>query len=103
MTMRMSIIISLCAVVFSACSVGNSETWEIDNLKEIGGHDVTVFGDPEVVETEIGRAVIFDGEDDMLLVDFNPIGEAKAFTVEVLFKQNASFPEKFSELKKASS
>ncbi len=91
--MRISIIISLCAVAFAACSEENSETWELDNLKEIGGHAVTLFGDPEVVETDIGRAVKFDGDGDQLLVDFNPIGEARAFTVEVVFKPNASYPD----------
>jgi len=63
-----------------------SELWEIDNLEKIGGHPVDVIGDPEVVNTEIGRAVEFDGNGDMLLVDFNPIGDARAFTVEVIFK-----------------
>ena len=50
-------------------------------------------GNPEVVETDIGTAVKFDGDGDMLLVGFNPIGEAKSFTVEVVFKPNASYPE----------
>ena len=87
------ILISLSTFIFSACSAEKSETWEIDNLKEIGGHGVTVYGDPEVVETEIGRAVYFDGDGDMLLVDRNPIGEAEDFTVEVVFKPTSSYPE----------
>ncbi len=78
---------------FTACSLEKSETWEIDSLEEIGGHGVSVNGDPEVIETEIGTAVYFDGDGDMLLVDNNPIGEAKAFTVEVVFKPDSSHPE----------
>ncbi len=81
------------AVILSGCGGINSETWNIDNLDKIGGHDIVVNGDPEVVETEIGTAVKFDGDGDMLLVDYNPIGVAKAFTVEVVFKANASYPE----------
>ena len=50
-------------------------------------------GDPEVVETELGPAVYFDGDGDMLLVDDNPISEAKSFTVEVVFKPNPCYPE----------
>lgn len=83
----------LLSLFFSACNVDNSETWEIDNLEEIGGHGLSVIGDPEVHETDIGPAVYFDGDGDMLLVDFNPIGEALAFTVEVVFKPSACYPE----------
>ena len=63
-----------------------SEIWELKSLRRIGGHKVEVFGNPEVVKTERGKAVEFDGIDDRLLVDFNPIGDAKEFTVEVIFK-----------------
>ena len=82
----------LCAVLFFTACSDKTENWEIDNLEEIGGHAVTVFGNPEVVETEIGKAIKFDGDGDMLLVDFNPIGSATEFTVEVVFKPDASFP-----------
>ena len=95
MKIRNSIIslISLGTLFLFGCTGVNSETWDIDNLDKIGGHDIVVNGNPEVVETEIGAALKFDGDGDMILVDFNPIGEAKAFTVEVLFKPAASYPE----------
>ncbi len=86
-------IISLGALILSGCGGVSSETWDIDNLDKIGGHDIVVNGNPEVVETEIGAAVKFDGDGDMILVDCNPIGEAKAFTVEVLFKPTGSYPD----------
>lgn len=82
----------LLSPVFS-CSPGGPETWEIDNLERIGGHEVTIVGDPEVVETNIGKAVHFDGDGDLLLVDHNPIGKATTFTVEVVFRQDACYPE----------
>ena len=87
-----SFFISLICILFFSYNSEKVENWEINNLNEIGGHAVTVFGNPEVVETEIGKAVKFDGDGDMLLVDFNPIGSAKEFTVEVVFKPDASFP-----------
>jgi len=87
------LVISLGLIILSGCSFDRSETWDIDNLDQIGGHNIVVNGDPEVVETEMGTAVKFDGDGDMILVDCNPIGEAKAFTVEVVFKANASYPE----------
>ena len=69
------------------------ELWDISNLELIGGHEVTSFGDPQVVSTEIGDAVQFDGDGDRLLVDFNPIMDAKEFTVELVFKPDACYPD----------
>ena len=68
------------------------ELWDISSLEMIGGHKVSSFGDPQVVSTEIGNAVQFDGEGDRLLVDFNPIMDAKEFTVELVFKPDACYP-----------
>lgn len=82
----------LAILVISACRQDRSETWDIDNLGRIGGHSVEVIGDPQVVETDLGKAVEFDGDGDQLFVDFNPIGAATAFTVEVVFKPHASYP-----------
>ncbi len=69
------------------------EIWDINNLRSIGGHSVSCLGDPVVVETETGQAVEFDGNGDRLLVDANPIGESKEFTVEVIFWPDACYPE----------
>ncbi|MFH0759719.1 MAG: DUF362 domain-containing protein [Bacteroidota bacterium] len=69
------------------------ELWDISNLETIGGHSVTSSGDPQVVSTELGDAVEFDGDGDRLLVDFNPIMNAKEFTVELVFKPKACYPE----------
>ncbi|MFO7668606.1 MAG: LamG-like jellyroll fold domain-containing protein [Bacteroidales bacterium] len=68
------------------------ELWDISNLENFGGHTVTALGDPQVVSTEMGNAVQFDGVEDRLLVDFNPIMDAKEFTVELIFKPDACYP-----------
>lgn len=68
------------------------EQWDISNLEIIGGHSVTTLGDPQVVSTEIGMAVLFDGDGDRLLVNFNPLMDAKEFTVELVFKPDACYP-----------
>lgn len=78
--------------LFAADSI-HYEYWDINNLVKIGGHAVTVLGDPIVEETDIGPAVRFDGELDQLMVDFNPVGDAKEFTVEIVFKPDACYPE----------
>lgn len=68
------------------------ENWNIDNLKRIGTHRAMIIGNPEVVDTDLGKAVRFDGDGDMLLIEANPIGEAKEFTVEVIFKPEGLYP-----------
>ena len=86
--------LSLTLVLLTGCATSDgSETWGIDNLENIGGHPVTVIGNPQVEMTELGKAVRFDGDGDQLLVDHNPIGAAKIFTVEVVFKPDACYPE----------
>jgi hypothetical protein len=47
--------------------------WQLDNLEEIGGHKVTVKGEPRVVETTKGKALEFDGVDDGIFLDVHPL------------------------------
>jgi len=67
-----------------------STLWTIDNIERIADTSTTVYGEPHVIETEIASAVAFDGLDDGLLVDDNPLNNAEEFTVEVLFKPDSS-------------
>jgi hypothetical protein len=60
--------------------------WRIDNLERIGGHPITVLGDPQIIRTDQGHALLFDGEDDGVIVPANPIAGARTFTVEVVFR-----------------
>ena len=68
-------------------------TWNIDNLTSIGGHPVTVEGQPKVIDTPKGKAVEFDGVDDGLFVDVHPLEGAETFTLEVVFCPYAKGPE----------
>jgi hypothetical protein len=63
----------------------------MNSLKKIGGHPVMVFGNPVVVDTGTGKAIRFDGIDDRLLVANNPLGDAKEFTIEVIFKPDSAY------------
>jgi hypothetical protein len=60
--------------------------WNLDNLKSIGGHAVTVVGAPKVIETARGKALEFDGENDAIFFDVHPLAGAEVFTVEVIFQ-----------------
>ena len=66
-----------------------SVVWKIDNLKKIGGNRVEVLGNPQIVKTEKGTAVLFDGVDDALLINQNPLEGFREFTVEAVFRPDA--------------
>jgi hypothetical protein len=76
-------------------AVGNDKpvVWNIDNLKSIGGHQVTVVGKPRVIVTDRGKAIEFDGHGDGLIVDANPLAGLKEFTAEVTFRPAAGGPK----------
>jgi acetyl esterase/lipase len=67
--------------------------WRLDSLERIGGHPVTIVGQPTVVDTDRGRAVSFDGVDDGLLIASNPLAGLSRFTIEVVFQPAATGPE----------
>jgi hypothetical protein len=76
----------LCIFGVNCFSQAEPITWDINSLTSIGGNSVTLYGNPVVTDTEIGQAVKFDGNGDALFVNSNPIGSAKEFTFEVIFK-----------------
>lgn len=67
----------------------NSIIWKIDNLKKIGGNPVTVWGNPQIIETDKGKAILFDGADDGIVIDNNPIAGWREFTIEAVFRPDA--------------
>lgn len=83
-------ILSLLFLLFvHTVSAGDSIVWMVDNLDNIGGFPLTVVGNPKVIEDETGFAVEFDGIDDGLFLNTNPVAGAEAFTVEIIFKPYA--------------
>ncbi len=67
-----------------------SVTWKIDNLKRIGPNTLSIIGNPRVIDAPGGKAVVFDGAGDGLLVNANPIAGARAFTLEAIFRPDAN-------------
>jgi hypothetical protein len=67
----------------------SSITWNIDNLKNVGGQPVEALGLPKVVKTDRGRAVHFDGVRDGIFISNNPIIGADTFTIEAVFRPEA--------------
>lgn len=67
-------------------SVEQQVVWPLDNLEKIGGHRVTVEGDPKVIDTPNGKAIAFDGVDDGIFLDVHPMAGWPTFTAEVVFQ-----------------
>jgi hypothetical protein len=70
-----------------------SETWTFDRLDQIGGHKITVLGDPRVIDAPVGKAVEFDGVDDALFFDVHPLAGAATFTWEAVFRPDGGQAE----------
>lgn len=66
--------------------------WRIDSVEQIAGMPVMALGNPQVVDSPYGNAVMFDGDGDRLLVDHNPLYGASEFTIEIIFKPNDVYP-----------
>lgn len=80
------ILLTLSISVFAQDDEAKIIQWDINRLDSIGGFPVTLYGEPLVVETDSGTAVEFDGADDGLLVESNPLEGAEEFSIEVVFK-----------------
>lgn len=89
----------LASVLLKAQTVQQSRSveWKIDNLTSIGGYPVTVYGNPAVHQYPEGKAVVFDGVDDGVIVRGCPLNKSKNFTVEVIFRPDSALPENGEE------
>lgn len=66
--------------------------WNLDNLEIIGGHRVTVAGEPRLVDTPGGTAMEFDGVNDGIFLEVHPLHGLREFTVEVTFRPDKDGP-----------
>jgi xylan 1,4-beta-xylosidase len=100
-------------VVLAVCTTGlggqsnnaAAIVWRLDNVATIGGHPVTRLGSPQVVQTDRGPAVAFNGKTDGLFLDANPLQGLSQFTVEVLFSPDVDGQEaqRFLHMQEATS
>jgi len=80
-------------LVFSAnIAFSQSTTWELDSLRKIGRHKIEILGQPKVIKTDRGKAIEFDGIDDGIFIETNPLRGAKVFTIEAWFRPDADGP-----------
>jgi len=84
-----------------ACGGTSAEqvVWQFDNVERIGGLPTDVEGEPQLVDSPIGKALRFDGVDDSLFVDGRPLVGAATFTIEVIFRPDGgAFEQRFMHI-----
>ena len=82
--------------------VAGSTMWRFDDLRHIGGAPVRVEGNPQIISTEAGPAVSFDGDDDALFIESHPLAGAQEFTIEAIFRPaGGAFAQRWLHLAEA--
>lgn len=76
----------LLAAALCEAALAQSTTWRFDDIRRIGGHATEVLGDPKVIDTPLGKAILFDGKDDAIFVPTHPLADAATFTWEAIFR-----------------
>lgn len=82
--------LAVCTMVNSRIAVAqysaDAVIWNFDRLAGIGGNPTHVDGNPHIVETRAGKAVVFDGIHDGLFIDKHPLAGFSRFTFEALVR-----------------
>jgi hypothetical protein len=77
------------ALAAGAPASAAQELWRFDQTASLGGHPTKILGAPRLIDTEIGKAVAFNGVDDALFVGVHPLAGAATWTWEMIFKPDA--------------
>ncbi len=79
-----------------------STLWTFDRLDGIGGHATQVEGHPRLIETPAGKAIGFDGAQDVVFVGNHPLAGASSFTIEAVFRPDGgAFEQRWLHLAEA--
>ncbi|GAB3198190.1 hypothetical protein ABID22_000613 [Pontibacter aydingkolensis] len=94
-------ILGLLAFLFFLCGTSHAqqktEVWQLKSRKKVGKYKAAILGNPKIVKADGGKAIAFNGREDGLLVNANPIAGATAFSIEVKFKPYAAYPENIEQ------
>ncbi len=76
--------------------------WKFDRLESIGGHATRREGNPKLIDTPAGKAVLFNGRDDVLFIENHPLAGAGQFTIEAVFRPDGgAFEQRWLHLAEA--
>jgi hypothetical protein len=76
-----------------AAPAQQSILWRFDSTSQIAKHPTTILGSPKVVQTDIGPAIHFKGDNtsgDALFLDTLPLTGALNYTLELIFRPSSA-------------
>lgn len=94
------LLISFCLIIILGCSKSDKKEdndWIIADFLLEKSNEISISGLPKLVDSPFGKAVSFDGVDDAIFLDKQPLKNAISFTVEMIFnpsKSNAPFEQR---------
>jgi len=85
----LTVFLLILSILVGSCSRAKdgvvSHTWNIAEL--IKSNDgIDVLGNPEIIDSPYGKAVLFDGVDDGILVEQMPLKGLSEYTIEMLIR-----------------
>ena len=64
----------------------NYTNWKFNDLTSIGGIVVKPEGNPQIININNEKAIFFDGVEDRLIIENNPLIGLEEFTIEIIFR-----------------
>ena len=89
------IIVGMATLACGGREINDSVEWTISDL--MNRPDAEISGDPKIIASPYGEAVWFDGEDDAIFLNDQPLEGLSEFTVEVIMKPDSGgrFEQRF--------
>lgn len=100
MKIRIRALLFNIAVFFIALALTQKHStiiWHLNNPDYVNGIKTTFLKDKPTKINSFENALYFDGIDDGLLINFNPIANSKSFTIEIIFMPDSSTIPEHSE------
>lgn len=93
------LVLALAAFAPLASAQAHGEVWRFDTLARIGGMVPTVLGHPHLERGPHGKALVFDGQEDALILPRHPLAGAARFTAEAVFRPDGgAFAQRWMHL-----
>ena len=83
---RRTLLLGLAATAAPAIASTRQQVWKFKSLRKVGGHAVQAHGAPQLIKSPDGKALLFDGQDDVLFINDHPLAGAATFTTELVFR-----------------
>lgn len=84
-------------------SIMKQIVWDLNSGGKLGGYPTQMLGAPRLLKSPQGEAMQFDGIQDGIIVDTNPLAGMELFSLEVIFRPDAggSKEQRFVHLQEA--